>query len=106
MSLSATIAHDEMRVALGWAMMSAGVTPPTAIDAMATKPVVQVAAVAKIPAAKAAKAPAKVEEDDDLDLGFDDDEEEEEKPAAGNSRAEQAKALKEQRDKELEEKKA
>eukprot|EP00615_Pteridomonas_danica_P005080 CAMPEP_0114341128 /NCGR_PEP_ID=MMETSP0101-20121206/8840_1 /TAXON_ID=38822 ORGANISM="Pteridomonas danica, Strain PT" /NCGR_SAMPLE_ID=MMETSP0101 /ASSEMBLY_ACC=CAM_ASM_000211 /LENGTH=241 /DNA_ID=CAMNT_0001474627 /DNA_START=48 /DNA_END=773 /DNA_ORIENTATION=- len=68
------------------------------------------------PASVAAHAPAKDEkkvakkaadddDDDEMDLGFDDEEEEEEKPA-GKSRAQQAKELKEQRDKELEEKKA
>eukprot|EP00615_Pteridomonas_danica_P013380 CAMPEP_0114342418 /NCGR_PEP_ID=MMETSP0101-20121206/9780_1 /TAXON_ID=38822 ORGANISM="Pteridomonas danica, Strain PT" /NCGR_SAMPLE_ID=MMETSP0101 /ASSEMBLY_ACC=CAM_ASM_000211 /LENGTH=127 /DNA_ID=CAMNT_0001476507 /DNA_START=14 /DNA_END=393 /DNA_ORIENTATION=+ len=104
MSLTQTIAHDEMRVALGWAMLSAGSTPPVPIDAMAT--MAPPVALAPKAANVAPAAPAKVEEeDDDLDLGFDDEEEEEEKPA-GKSRAEQAKELKAQRDKELEEKKA
>jgi translation elongation factor EF-1beta len=67
---------------------------------------------AAAPAAKkeaAKKAPAKAaddEEDDEMDLGFDDEEEEEEEKPAGKSRAEIAKELKAQRDKEAEEKKA
>jgi seryl-tRNA synthetase len=61
--------------------------------------------VKKVATPTPVKQATKVDEDDELDLGFDDEEEEEAKPA-GKSRAEIAKELKAQRDKEAEEKKA